>query len=253
MELGSWIKIYFYIARKMGYNILADQITPLITQAIYLYKTISPKVLYNLIRGKNAFVFGAGPSLQSGVHEFNRRIYHKYRDEIVLISADAATHILVENGIRPDIIVTDLDGDPNALITSSQHGAIMVTHAHGDNLYQTLRLTRHFNMIIISTQVIPIPPIINYGGYTDGDRAVLLANECDAKKIFLVGMDFYGDIDRFKKHRSVPENIKRLKLLIGKEIIKLFVDEEKVFIVDGFELDKIYSISWDDVEELIIQ
>ena len=37
----------------------------------------------------------------------------------------------------------------------------------------------------------------NYGGFTDGDRAVFIADHFKAKKIFLIGFDFNDDVGRY--------------------------------------------------------
>ena len=57
------------------------------------------------IKNKVVFVIGAGPSLSSSIPSIKK---FKKATKIV---ADGATRALIENGIRPDIVVTDLDGN----------------------------------------------------------------------------------------------------------------------------------------------
>ena len=47
--------------------------------------------------------------------------------------ADGATKAIIENGLKPDIVVTDLDGDIKSLKKAGRTNTIMVVHAHGDN------------------------------------------------------------------------------------------------------------------------
>lgn len=245
--------MYLYIARKMHYSVLADQLTPLIAQAIAIDKTIPNKTLYERVGGRYAFIFGGGSSLLKDIHQFKRRIYNRYRDKIVVISADVATHPLIYNGVIPDIVITDLDGDIASLIYSSMKGSLIVVHGHGDNLPQIIHYIRLFRNIVVSTQVVPLPPIINYGGYTDGDRAVLLADRCGSPKIFLVAMDFRGEVDKYRKIRKLPTRIKRMKLIIGREIIRMYGGSRRIFFTGygSYDSNDFGHIGWEDVENLI--
>lgn len=41
-----------------------------------------------------------------------------------------------------------------------------------------------------STQTVPLANVHNFGGFTDGDRCVFLAQEMGASAIVLIGFDF---------------------------------------------------------------
>jgi uncharacterized Rossmann fold enzyme len=51
-----------------------------------------------------------------------------------LVSADTATSPILDAGLTPDIVVTDLDGDLEDIFEAWRRGAILVIHAHGDNI-----------------------------------------------------------------------------------------------------------------------
>ena len=51
-----------------------------------------------------------------------------------MICADGAVTALLEEEIIPDIVVTDLDGKIEDIIDSNKNGAVMVVHAHGNNM-----------------------------------------------------------------------------------------------------------------------
>ena len=142
----------------------------------------------------------------------------KYK-KIVKIAADSSIKPLVENGIIPDIVVTDLDGDENTLKKIGKTNSIFVIHAHGDNI-EKLDLVKKFKNCIGTTQSTPFSKIKNFGGFTDGDRCVFLANHFQAKKVILFGMDFGERIGKFSKTKKSERKIKLMKLKQGKSLLE---------------------------------
>ena len=61
----------------------------------------------------------------------------------------------------------------------------------------------------------------NFGGFTDGDRCVFLANHFKAKKIILLGMDFGTRIGKYSKTRVISRTIKIKKIASWKEITRM--------------------------------
>ena len=110
------------------------------------------------------------------------RVFLKKFKETTKIVADSALKPLIENGIKADIVVTDLDGDEEILKTVGQSEAVFVVHAHGDNIGK-LQFVENFRNCVGTTQAKPFGKIKNFGGFTDGDRAVFLASHFGAKKI----------------------------------------------------------------------
>jgi 2-amino-4-hydroxy-6-hydroxymethyldihydropteridine diphosphokinase len=121
-----------------------------------------------------------------------------------VISADGATKALMNAGMRPDIIVTDLDGDIGAQLEAVRLGAVVVIHAHGDNI-EALRnhVPRFKGRVMATTQSKPLDPLHNFGGFTDGDRAVLLARHFGAKRLRLLGFDFKEPREKEGRERAV--------------------------------------------------
>ena len=62
-----------------------------------------------LIQGKTVFVIGSGPSFQLLFQNL------KKLKKSIKIAADSSLKPLIDNGIIPDIIVTDLDGNEDAI------------------------------------------------------------------------------------------------------------------------------------------
>ena len=162
-----------------------------------------------IIRGKKVAIVGAGPTLE----------YIKDIEADVIISADGATNYLYGIGITPDIVVTDLDG-----INVYPQDSIYVVHAHGDNI-DKLDKVNNMKKIIGTCQVYPFGKLHLFGGFTDGDRGVVLAKVFGAKEIKLYGMDFDSNyIGRYSKppyKNNLPMTwVKRNKLKIAKYIIE---------------------------------
>jgi len=162
-----------------------------------------------IIKGKKVAVIGAGPSLEQ----------IKEIDADVIISADGATNYLYRIGIIPDIVVTDLDG-----INVFPQEPIYVIHAHGNNIGK-LDKVNNMKKIIGTCQVYPFGKLHLFGGFTDGDRGVVIAKIFGAKEIKLYGMDF--DSNYIGKYSKPPYKydlpmtwVKRNKLKIAKHIIE---------------------------------
>ena len=139
------------------------------------------------IRGReNAVVVGCAEGAYGEAAEY---LAQQCRDKVLVVAADGATRILLELGVTPDLVVTDLDGDMGALLSASEKGAITVIHAHGDNI-NYLQSTRLFQgRIVGSTQVEPRPWVHNFGGFTDGDRALFILYHAGYRRIHLAGFN----------------------------------------------------------------
>ncbi|MDY6958106.1 MAG: 6-hydroxymethylpterin diphosphokinase MptE-like protein, partial [Halobacteriota archaeon] len=138
-------------------------------------------ILFNRIEGKEVVICGNGPSLGNEIIELGKE---------VLIAADGATSLLLKEGIIPDVIVTDLDGVIGDLLYANRLGAFMVVHAHGDNIDLLKKVVPQLKDVVGTTQSKPFGIIHNFGGFTDGDRAVFLAKSLSAGSIKLIGFDY---------------------------------------------------------------
>jgi len=215
MKLKGWEKKYTEILREFQYSRGKDAQSARILSSIL--KTKFPlKKLEEKIKNQTVFVIGAGSSLNQSIP-----LLKKYKN-IIKIVADGATKALIENSIKPDIVVTDLDGDQKFLKKASKENAIMVVHAHGDNI-DKLYLASDFKYCIGTTEGKPFENIHNFGGFTDGDRCVFLAKYFDAKKIILFGMDFGTKIGRYSKNKVINRTTKIRKLRRGKELLEWLV------------------------------
>ncbi len=203
MDFKQWEPIYEEILRDFGWSREKDEEAGRMLAGLITGKALDPSVLKELLEGKNILVCGNALTLSNDIEGIDA-------GKFVVIAADGATSTLLEKGIVPDIIVTDLDGYIPDEIEANRKGAIMVVHAHGDNM-RRLEAVKNMARIIGTTQAAPIPGRIhNFGGMSDGDRCVFLANEFGAGSITLAGFDF-GD-------KKVTE-IKKKKLKWARKLI----------------------------------
>ncbi len=76
---------------------------------------------------------------------------------------------------RIDVHVTDLDEGFNALCDAADKAKVVVVHAHGDNLELIKEYVPSLGKVVGTTQYLPFDRIYNFGGFTDGDRAAIIA------------------------------------------------------------------------------
>lgn len=217
MKWKEWEPFYLRIAHEMGYSIEEDKKAAEILRALLLEG--DEYVLWEelaVVVEKKTYVFGAGPSLELALEEFD------FSDG-TLITADGATTALLDAGIIPDIVVTDLDGRISDLKLANDRGAFMVVHAHGDNIDKLNVYVPLFSRILGTCQTEPLDIVYNFGGFTDGDRAAFLAEALGAREITLVGFDFGKTVGKwskpFLKEHSPAWESKRKKLEFAKELL----------------------------------
>ena len=242
MQFVTWFPYYQDIRKKMGYSTEEDQKAAYILSNLIKRKFLDSKILDKKIRGKQVLAIGAGPNLDLCTS------FIKKNRSFVKIVADGAVKFLIENNIKPDIVVTDLDGDLRFLVKAEKLGAIMVIHAHSDNVDLIRKYISKFRKIIGTTQVMPVEHVYNFGGFTDGDRCVFLAEEFGAKDIVLVGMLFDASIGQYSKAIIDNVEVKREKLQIAKRLLQVLAKNTKSNLFDtskkpiiGFKYFKITS------------
>ena len=209
--MSGWKKWYSNILKEFKYDEKKDKEAAIILNSILKRSNINNEIL-NLIKNKTVFVIGSGPSLSTAIPKL------KNLKKSIKIAADSSVKPLVDNGIIPDIVITDLDGDENSLKKIATK-SIFVVHAHGDNINK-LKFSKKFKKCIGTTQSKPFSKIQNFGGFTDGDRGVFLANHFGAKKIILFGMDFGERIGKYSNTKKSERTIKLMKLNKGKLLLE---------------------------------
>lgn len=228
VKFADWFPYYQGIRAEFGYSTEKDQEAARILSDMIKNKALNPQILQKKIKGKNVIVVGAGPSLED---EKSLKFIKKSKN-FVKIAANGSVQFLLEKRIKPDIVVTDLDGDATSLQKAEKNGALMVVHAHGDNMVMLKRLVPKFKKIVGSTQVMPVENVHNFGGFTDGDRGVFLAEEFRAKKIVLVGMDLGDKIGRYSKKKVKDAALKKQKMEAGRRLLEMLAKQSRSQLAD---------------------
>lgn len=141
--------------------------------------------------------------------------------DAALVAADGATTAVLEAGRRPDLIVTDLDGRVEDQVQAVAEGSLVFVHAHADNQLALRRWLDRFEpgRVAGTCQTPPESPLINPGGFTDGDRACYLAHFFNARRILLAGFDFSGPIGRYSGRydgRTKPAKLRWARELLNR-------------------------------------
>lgn len=229
MDYKNWELTYKKILKDFNFSLENDKKSADFLDKLLENKEsiLSIKQLKNLINNKEVIVFGAGPSLKTSIDE-----HKNFFQETLKIAADGATTALLENDILPEIIVTDLDGKISDQIKANSQDSIAIIHAHGDNINKIKKYVPKFKgKIIGTTQTNPdqYNNLFNFGGFTDGDRAVYLAYEFNAKKINLIGFDFEGIIGKYSFPKSKDRKQKIKKLDWCKRLINRLDKKDTIF------------------------
>lgn len=217
MTIRGWKTRYHEIRNIFGYRKYDDLVSA---------KKLNSKIgkrypLSNIkktIRGQTVFIIGAGPSLSRSISTLK-----KYQN-ITKIVADGAVQALIEHKIKPQILVTDLDGDIASIKKIGRTKIPIIIHAHGNN-YDKLDIVSKLQNKIGTTQTEKFGKLENFGGFTDGDRCVFLAENFHAKKIILFGMDFGDKIGKYSKKKVMDRKTKLKKLEYGKKLLEWLAKE----------------------------
>ncbi len=206
MQFTEWEPHYTEILRYFGFDRSADE------EAALLLATLLPSdnllSLASLTEGCEVTVCGNAPCLKKELGRISGLVF----------AADAAAGVLDDAGIRPAAIFTDLDGATDRFITMNNEGTIVVVHAHGDNM----PLLRHWvprfkGRVVGTTQAAPLLNVHNFGGFTDGDRAVFAAHELGAERVLLAGFDLDDrNVDHLKRGKLVWA--RKLLALLGHDV-----------------------------------
>jgi uncharacterized Rossmann fold enzyme len=236
MEFGLWEKYYIEILDDFGFSRSGDEESAkLLDEILSTEGCLTLDDLSQIVGFSDKFiVFGAGPSLKDHIEmlkeEYDLRDY-------VLVAADGATTALVEERISPDIIATDLDGNLDDILAANLRGANVVIHAHGDNIDKIASLTPFFTSVLGTTQAQPVGNLYNFGGFTDGDRALFLAVALGASEITLAGMDFGDTVTQYSRPNlpvkvAKADEFKRKKLMYAEKFTNWIGENESVEMIN---------------------
>ena len=206
MNFEEWEPIYQEILDDFGFDGSKDEEAARLLSKLIGNRSLNVQKLHELIYRKHIIICGNAPLLEGELRSID------VSDHVVM-AADGATSVLLKNGIVPNIVVTDLDGCMEDIISADRLGSVIVVHAHGDDIPAMKQYVPSLNNVIGSTQSAPLKNVHNFGGFTDGDRCVFIAKEFGAESIALIGFDF--------EDSNVSE-VKQKKLQWAKRLISGF-------------------------------
>ena len=236
MEFGLWEKYYEEILDDFGFSRSGDEESAqLLDEILSVEGCFTLEELREIVSFSDKFiVFGAGPSIKDHIKMLKEDYDLK---DYVLLPADGATTALIEERIIPDVIATDLDGNLDDIFLANLKGANVVIHAHADNIDKIASLTTFFDNILGTTQSQPIGNLYNFGGFTDGDRAVYLAVALGASQIILAGMDFGNIVTQYSRPNlatktAEADDFKKKKLRYAEMLIDWIKENEPVEVIN---------------------
>lgn len=237
ITLQDWMPWYYKIRDYLNISYKDD------VKATQILNNLLPPLKINDIlnkvkeklKNKVVYVVGCGTSIKILSGRFRSEVTTN-RDNYFILAADGATTALLEINVIPDVIVSDLDGRIEDILFANREGTVVFIHAHGDNIDKLKRYVHLFNdQIIGTTQVEPKDKVLNFYGFTDGDRAVFLAYYLGAKKIFLIGMDFESMVSKYSKpyfsKDTKATDFKRKKLEIGKMLLSWLQKKSRIDLI----------------------
>lgn len=240
MDINEWEEWYEEILNTFGFLREDDEKTAdLLDEILEDHGFLTIDEFYDEIMLKKGYtdkfiVFGAGPSLKEHIR-FLKENYDL--SKYMLVSADGATTALLEEDVVPDIVATDLDGKMSDLLTANSLGSYFVIHAHGNNEDLIGLWTTSFKKILGTTQSIPVGNLYNFGGFTDGDRAMFFAVELGAREMLLAGMDFGTVVTKYSRpniegETGPADEIKTKKLIFAERLLNWIRENEDVEVIN---------------------
>jgi uncharacterized Rossmann fold enzyme len=206
MRFAEWEPHYREILEYFGFERAGDEEAARVLASLLECDNLLS--LVSLTEGNEVTVCGNAPCLKDDLGKIRG----------IVFAADAAADVLDKNGIYVDAIFTDLDGATDRIIELNREGTIIVVHSHGDNIPLLKHWVPRFTgKVVGTTQAAPLPHIHNFGGFTDGDRAVFAAEELGAAHITLVGFDLDDkNVDPLKRGKLFWA--RKLLAMIGHDI-----------------------------------
>jgi hypothetical protein len=190
MRLEEWLVFYSKILSEFGFSRHSDEEAAKLMHEVAADKLLDLSALKGIIEGKSVAVIG---------YAVRAKELQKIEEEVKITAGKAILRAIeLDPNFLPDIHVTDAE-EGNLLAELEKKGCMVVLHVHGDNVERIKLVVPRLSKFVATTQSFPFNKIYNFGGFTDGDRAAILAKEMGASRINLYGFDFDGAREIKKK------------------------------------------------------
>ncbi|HEX9816855.1 MAG TPA: 6-hydroxymethylpterin diphosphokinase MptE-like protein [Candidatus Thermoplasmatota archaeon] len=215
MNFETWEPTYKAILAEFGFDRAKDE------ESAKLLARLTSRPPYDPVRAWRCLLahFAARPTIVLGAADDAAKRLVEAPAASRLVVADGATTAALEAGRRPDLIVTDLDGNVDDEIKAVRQGAYVAIHGHGDNMPAVANWLPKFDptRVFGTCQSEPVGSLQNVGGFTDGDRACHIAHELGASDLLLVGFAFEGPAGKYSG--TYDPKTKQRKLAWSKHLI----------------------------------
>lgn len=261
-EFRPW---YEKIVADFGFDRKMDGKARDVLYNIYLKRNKNWKIQNLLLKFRshiqrlpNILIYGCGPSLASTIEKMidvekkTHFIAHSHH-----FAADGASVLLKKRKIPIQGLFTDLDGINHE---EFQYADFVIVHAHGDNIDKLKAFQNDIinkENVLGTTQVKPKNPILNPGGFTDGDRILYFLRPLllPTQRIFMIGMDFKQKVGKYSKP-YLEEDVKaspskRKKLNYAVRIIDNIIEKinNKIFFVNSVPINEMKNFKYISLDE----
>lgn len=194
MDLNTWLRDFYpKILSDFGFSKEADERSAKILYELSKDKLLDCSVLRDKIANKRVAVIGGAVDIA------DVKFISELNDWVIMTSGKSVIKLKrLLPDLIPDVHVTDIEEPDDLLIDLEKNGCILVLHAHGDNIHRVKAVVPKLRGFIGTTQSIPFDRVYNFTGFTDGDRAAIIAKRFGAKEIKLYGFDFCKADDEVK-------------------------------------------------------
>lgn len=195
-----WEARYREISRRFRFSPRSERLAPAVLSSLLGEDYVRFDCLEEMFRGARVAVvgpmwLGRGPDA-----------------DVLMVPDEVAS----KRHLRPDVVLTDLDGDFRALKEAEMRGAVIGIHAHGDNIPSLRRFVPAFRRRFGTCQCNPRENVYLFGGFTDGDRCAFMAAALGAARVDIYGFDFSSPIPKRGKSRAR----KALKLMYARLLLR---------------------------------
>ena len=173
-SIDWWWPLQEEINTQFGFSKSREKVSSRLISRLYKPKGNLSSILSNKI----VTIVGAGITAEE-----------EFITDGIKIAADGAVSACLERNIIPEIIVTDLDGNLPEMVWANKKGSKIVVHAHGDNLSRLFEFSTEIQAISLTTTY-PSSGTDCWGGFTDGDRSLMMSLSLGAKLVNLIGFNF---------------------------------------------------------------
>ncbi|UVE49998.1 DUF115 domain-containing protein [Haloferax larsenii] len=180
MKFTTWNPVYQSILDDLGYDREGDE------RARDVLASLATPFDRDRLdwTGQTVAICGAAPRLDDDLD--------RLEGADAVVAASTAADVVREAGFDLDLMVTDVDKNPETAVELTESGTPVAVAAHGDNIPVLREWVPKFDVdhVLPTTQAEPVGPVVNWGGFTDGDRAAFIADELGADELRFAGWDF---------------------------------------------------------------